>query len=505
MNPYQIPPFSQDAEEAVIGSILVNPPMLASLAFLQPKDFFLVRNQYVWDAFISLQMKAEPIDYLTVVNEIKTQRSIDDIGGEVYLIGLFRNTPTSVNAEAYGRIVERAAMRRNLMAAADEIRGFAMNENLDLEQVISECDNSLFSATSRHVSARQWEFLSRSELLSRPPVEWLIPRVLPVRSLAMIFGQSGSFKSFYALDKSIDVSQHHNVLYVVAEGESGMPARLQAHERHFRRDTTRLTFCMGAVDMFSDVELMAFKRLAARHQPSLVVVDTFAMCTGSADENNTRDMKAIVDGCKRMIVELGCSVLVVHHTNKEGRVERGNASFRNACETVIRLSLNDDVIKVEHQKSKDKALPAPEYYRRVIVNLGYKDSLGEEVTSVVLEPSERVLDGNEMTEKQKSVLRALIIEPSATVSEIAEIVESTRGAVSSIIERLTKKGWLSAWDGKGRVVTASGLAMLGDSSDSSDSSDSRGVQTPSDTIKHTNQRISQASMFGPRNQYDRGN
>lgn len=215
-------PFSQEAEEAVIGSVLVNPNALTGLTFLQPPDFFLLRNMYIWEAVLTLQERGEPVDYLTLTEELKASGRINDIGTETYIIGLFRNTPTSVHAEAYGRIVERAAMRRHLMMAGDEIRGLAMNTNMELEEVIATADRRLYEATARHISARQWAFMSRADILQMPDIEWLIPGLIPVRSLGMIFGASGSFKSFYALDKSIDVAQKRNVLYVVAEGASNV-------------------------------------------------------------------------------------------------------------------------------------------------------------------------------------------------------------------------------------------------------------------------------------------
>jgi hypothetical protein len=470
-------PFSQEAEEAVIGAVLVNPAVLPALAFLEASDFFLLRNSYIWQALLRLQAKGGSIDYLTVTEEVKSERKLEDIGGEFYLAGMFRNTPTSLHAEAYAHIVETAALRRHLMVAADEIRGLAMNENMELEEVIANADRRLYEATARHTSARRWSFKSRAQIMDMPDVEWLIPNLLPVRSLGMVFGVSGTFKSFWALDKSIDVAQKKNVLYIVAEGEAGTKTRLKAHEHHFKKSTERLSYCLGAVSLFSDVDMTSFKREAARHKPELIVVDTFAMCTGDADENNTRDMKTIVDGCQRMIAELGCSVLVVHHTNKAGKEERGNASFRNACDTVIRLSLLDDVIKVEHQKSKDKAMPKPEYFRRVVVDLGYTDSDGVPQTSVVLEPSERVIANAEPTEKQLAVMRVVAIEPSASMNDISDIVEASRSAVQSIIEKLTKRGFLSPWDGKSRTVTRAGLVALGDSPDSPDSPDSTHTHT----------------------------
>jgi replicative DNA helicase len=145
-------PFSQEAEEAVIGSVLVNPSTFATVAsFLKSDDFFITRNGYIWEALLRLTERDEQVDYLTLIEELRALDRLDGVGGEVYIIGLFRNTPTSVHAEAYGRIVERAAMRRRLMTAADEIRGLALNENMAIEEVVTNAESRLFSVTERQL------------------------------------------------------------------------------------------------------------------------------------------------------------------------------------------------------------------------------------------------------------------------------------------------------------------------------------------------------------------
>jgi replicative DNA helicase len=147
--PTQNVPFSQEAEEATIGSVLVNPKMATVVAaFLKPEDFFLLRNHYIWEAIIRLLERGAEVDYLLVIEELRAMNRLDGIGGEVYVIGLFRNTPTSIHAEAYGRLVERASLRRRLMNAADEQRGLAMNENMAIEEVVTAITSRLIKVTS---------------------------------------------------------------------------------------------------------------------------------------------------------------------------------------------------------------------------------------------------------------------------------------------------------------------------------------------------------------------
>src|SRR5690349_19165313 len=139
-------PFSQEAEEAAIGSVLVNPSAFISVAsFLKPEDFFLLRHNRIWQAFLRLNDRNEPIDYLTVAQELKNLDVLDEIGGYPYLIQLMNNTPTSVHAEIYGRLVERTSICRRMLEAADKIRELALNEEENIETVLNDAEAAVFS------------------------------------------------------------------------------------------------------------------------------------------------------------------------------------------------------------------------------------------------------------------------------------------------------------------------------------------------------------------------
>lgn len=150
--PDRMAPHSVEAEEAVLGSVLLNSDSLFEVAsFLQPDDFFIVRNSWVWEAILRLQERNEQIDYVTVVEELRQQGRLDDIGGAAYITYLINHTPASIYAEAYGRIVERAAIRRRLLSAASEIAQLAHEEGADINEVIDRAESSLFAVTERRL------------------------------------------------------------------------------------------------------------------------------------------------------------------------------------------------------------------------------------------------------------------------------------------------------------------------------------------------------------------
>ncbi len=145
-------PHSVEAEEAVLGSILINPEALFEVAsFLQADDFFIVRNAWVWEAIVRIHQRNEEIDYVTLVEELRQQERLEEIGGAAYVTYLINHTPSSIYAEAYGHIVERAAIRRRMLSAASDIAQLAHDESADIDEVIDKAEASLFAVTERRL------------------------------------------------------------------------------------------------------------------------------------------------------------------------------------------------------------------------------------------------------------------------------------------------------------------------------------------------------------------
>lgn len=220
-------PFSQEAEEAVIGSILVDPSQFVSIStFLKPEDFFLLRHQYIWQGLEHLNQRAEPIDLITLAEELENMQILENIGGRAYLVQLLNNTGTSVYAEVYGRLVERTSIRRKLMITADEIKKFAMDEALNLDNVIQDSEGKLFSVTNSYsenkYSVPIWEALSdyydaMESKLRDPSVGRGIPSGFrdidalhggyQKSDLIIVAGRPGQGKTSYLLSTAMNVAK----------------------------------------------------------------------------------------------------------------------------------------------------------------------------------------------------------------------------------------------------------------------------------------------------------
>src|SRR5512136_3248927 len=145
-------PHNREAEEAVVGAVLINPEAYYDLAqFLQADDFYIVRHRWIWEAFARLHEKRIPLDFLTVTEELQSAGQLAEIGGPAYLTALLNQVPTSLHAEAYGRMVEAASIRRRLLTSANQIATLAYSEGESVENVIEGSEKSIFNVSERRL------------------------------------------------------------------------------------------------------------------------------------------------------------------------------------------------------------------------------------------------------------------------------------------------------------------------------------------------------------------
>src|SRR5919199_1579273 len=148
-----LPPHNTDAEAAVLGGLLIDRDAVGRVAtFLRPADFYRERNATIYDAMLKLYERREPVDYLTLSDELQRAGRYDEVGGLVYLSSLFNEVPTSLHVEQYARIVEQASLRRRLIRAAGRIAGLGYDESLEAEKALEQAEQVLFSVAERRLS-----------------------------------------------------------------------------------------------------------------------------------------------------------------------------------------------------------------------------------------------------------------------------------------------------------------------------------------------------------------
>lgn len=151
--PDKLVPSSTEAEEAVLGSLLIDPEALFQVSpFLKPDDFYIQKNDWIYATILNLHERREPIDFVTVCDDLERQGRLEEIGGAAYVTQLINAVPSAIHCEAYGRIVEQAAIRRRLISAASRIAQLAYQEDQDVDLTVDRAEQALFSVSERRIT-----------------------------------------------------------------------------------------------------------------------------------------------------------------------------------------------------------------------------------------------------------------------------------------------------------------------------------------------------------------
>jgi hypothetical protein len=321
-----------------------------------------------------------------------------------------------------------------------------------------------FIATA--ASARRWNWIHADQLDTLPPVRWLIEGEIPEQALVVLFGQSGAGKSFIALDYSLRVAQENPVLYIAAEGHAGYANRKIAWCQHHHLPSGQLYF-PGDNTVIGLLDPQVVQDFIASIQPlhpKLIVFDTLAWCMTGGDENSTGDMQRLITHCRQIQTTTGATVLLVHHTGKNGSSERGSSALRGGADMMIEVAYDDDVITLSCSKSKE----TEGFDDRHLARLTIDTRPGE--TSCVWIPTEKVAHSktDKLSRQQREVLDTLaaplFVEVGARFAQLADALpDISRSGLYKILNRLmdTRLGYITQGKkGEPFTITAAGKAAL---------------------------------------------
>jgi hypothetical protein len=334
-------------------------------------------------------------------------------------------------------------------------------QQLALYDVDPECITAL----------NRFSFRTPSELASLPKMSWRVKNILPSTGISAIFGQSGSGKSFLALDLLAHVSLGREfygkkvkacpVVYLCLEGVGGVSNRIAAWEKHHQQplpDTFRIS-----TDQFSlfnqDAKPFALAIKNQELEAGVIVIDTLNQSAPTADENTSADMGRIIQNAMTLQRLTGSLVILVHHSGKDTtKGMRGHSSLLAALDVAIEIKRTPAGREWALSKAKDADDTGKYSFRLESVPLG-TDEDGEPVSSCVALPDiMRAFQlpppkgKNQVTafdaikahtaqtgNGQISVAEANNIVKSALGGEAKHLASKTKGTIDSLVAG----GWLS--------------------------------------------------------------
>lgn len=325
--------------------------------------------------------------------------------------------------------------------------------------------DKFMSAIPAPATGPKFRPMSMAELLARPQKEWLIDSVIGAGDLVMVYGASGCGKTHIVIDlifsacmgvqfaRRFPTARRLNVAYAAGEGLSGLAQRFAAvmdyysyHDAFF--DYSNFTFFETVPQLYAGDDAIYSERITdfiaewkerqakGEAQPlDILVIDTLHTATAGADENSAKDMGIVLNLAKRATKELGCAVVLVHHTGKNGETERGSSALRGAMDTMIHIQKQSDngtKAKMICAKSKDS-----EAWQ------GQTFDLTSHLDSVRVwwdEPTDSSEADKRKSETAREILTVLSSTKGALTSkQIGEAIDAKQQSVNKVLSRLEKE------------------------------------------------------------------
>ncbi|MHC1782768.1 MAG: replicative DNA helicase [Anaerolineaceae bacterium] len=347
-------PHSRQAEEAVLGAVLINPESYFDLAeYLQTEDFYIIRNGWIWSAFLRLHERRQPIDILTVTETLEEQGQLSEVGGVSYLMALVNQTPSSLHADAYGHIVSDNAVRRKMLTAANDLAQLAYNQQKPVDSIIDEAEKSIFNISERRIRHdlqpiqdvlseyydRVDQLSARSEEIFGVPTGLIdLDRLLgglQKSDLLIIAGRPSTGKTGFLLSVAKNAAQRHKkhvAVFSLEMSNEQLVQRLVAQETGIdtqRLRTGKLTseewpIFTHAIEVLSDTHIFLddtpaitpmqmrtkCRRLHLEYQLDLIIVDYLQlMSSDTRNDNRVQEVSFISRNLKVLARELNVPVL----------------------------------------------------------------------------------------------------------------------------------------------------------------------------------------------------
>lgn len=352
------PPHSLEAEQGVLGALIEWPEeaMQPVSEVLQPADFYSHAHRLIYGVMLALTSAGAVVDSITVFEALQQRGQADEVGGLPYLNQLAQCVPSARNARRHAEIVAERAALRALVALSDEMAAAAFNpKGRAAVTLFDEARTRLAQIQEQRgtPSSRRLPVLTGPELVAAAEsTDWLVDEILPEQSMGMLFGASGTFKSFLALDAALHVAhglpwlgrrtEKGAVFWLAAEGGTSFGHRVNAWHRARRLAVTTDLICIPvSVDLGNEAwRVVEAVQSSATVVPRLAVIDTLSQTyTSGAEENSATDMAAYLREIGTRLRDLWkCTVIIIHHSGHSATERprgssaiQANTSFLFGC------------------------------------------------------------------------------------------------------------------------------------------------------------------------------
>lgn len=358
----KLPPQNPQAETSLVGSLLLDKDAIIKVAdIVHAKDFYIEKNGLIFDAVVKLFEKREPVDVVTLSEELEKQGLLKEIGGAGYIAEIVNSVPSAAHVAQYGQIVAHKATLRRLIEAASEINTLAYDEDQQLDSLLDKAEQTLFDVSQKHlrqnfvsikdVLAESFDRLDslhkdKGSLRGIPTGFKGIDNILAglqKSDLIILAARPSMGKTSLALNIAQNVATKEGVpvgIFSLEMSKEQLIDRLLASEAGIDswklrtgnledKDFEKINKAMGVLaeaPLYIDDSAMAnvmeirtkARRLQSEHDLGLIVIDYLQLMSGRSSnfENRVQEISEISRGLKGLARELNIPVIALSQLSR---------------------------------------------------------------------------------------------------------------------------------------------------------------------------------------------
>ncbi len=367
----RVPPQAVDFEEAVLGAMLIdNSAINQVIDILSPKSFYKEENQLIFEVVKDLFGNSQPVDILTVANELRSRGQLADIGGDYYLVSLSQKVSSSAHSEFHARIIVQKHIQREMIRVASGIITKAFDETTDVFDLLDEAEQDLFEVAHGNIvknyesaqdlikeAIHRIEEISRKEGLSGVPSGFTrIDRVTAgwqPSDLVILAARPGMGKTAFVLSMARNMTIDHDrpvavfslemssvqLITRLISSETGLSSEklrkgnLDDHE--WQQLLTKVKNLEKAPLFIDDTPALSVfdlrakcRRLAAQNNIQLIIIDYLQLMTvggqGKSNGNREQEISTISRSLKSIAKELNVPVIALSQLSRAVETRGGN-------------------------------------------------------------------------------------------------------------------------------------------------------------------------------------
>nr|WP_074351675.1 replicative DNA helicase [Proteiniborus sp. DW1] len=357
----RVPPHSIEGEQSVLGSMILDKnAIIAATEILKPSDFYKEAHREIYEAILEIYNRDEPVDLITLSDELKKRNTLDAVGGILYLADLSEAISTTANIRFYCEIVEEKSILRRLISASNDIIAKGYEADEDINVIIDAAEKKIFEITQKRSSEGLdpikevlLESFSRIEqmALNKSDLTGLTTGFIDLdqktsglqkSDLVLVAARPSMGKTAFSVNLSVNAALKGNAsvaIFSLEMSKEQLVQRMLSSESHVElqkiingrldeEDWPKLLRAMGPlsqakifIDDTPGITLMEMKakcrRLKMEKGLDLIMIDYLQLMSGEGrNENRQQEISAISRGLKGLAKEMDCPVIALSQLSR---------------------------------------------------------------------------------------------------------------------------------------------------------------------------------------------